>query len=88
MLLGADAITVDAFAKKAGIESKMAEKLLFNLAQKGVAFVDNNGGENIYSLLPFCPGIIESLFSKYLDEEISRYLQEYVDELNGFIYCG
>jgi ferredoxin len=86
LLLGADAIAVDAFAKKTGTESEKAGKLLFNLAKKGVAFVDNNGGEDIYSLLPFCPGIIETLYSEYMDDEISRYLQEYIDELNCFIY--
>ncbi|NLL57462.1 MAG: 4Fe-4S binding protein [Firmicutes bacterium] len=88
LLLGADPIGVEAFAKKAGMDPETARKLLFNLAKKGVAFVDNNGGEDIYSLLPFCPGIMESLYSEYLDDEISRYLQEYVDELNDFIYGG
>jgi hypothetical protein len=86
LLLGAEAVAVDVFAKMAKLEEGTAEKILFNLAQKGVAFVDNNGRGDNYSLLPFCPGIIETLYSKYLDKEISGYLQEYVDELNNFIH--
>lgn len=82
--LDASPVGVGEFAAAAGISAGESERLLTSLAEKGVVFVENIGGADKYSLMPYCPGIMEFLLNKYMDAAISEYLQEYVDELNSF----
>jgi electron transport complex protein RnfB len=70
--------------EKTGNEPGKVRALCESMADKGVVFVREKGGESAYSLLPLVPGIFELQFMKGLydtkSKELARLFNDYYFE--------
>lgn len=82
LLLGDVKKTVTQISEEVNIPKYELEENLKSLAKKGIIYEDKTmDGESSYRLLPFIPGIFESIGALLETSKLTQYLEEYVEEM-------
>lgn len=66
-------------AERIDVDSDMAEKLLSDMAKRGLLFSLNRKGVNLYGAIPFVHGLFEFQI-KRMDSELAGLVRKYMDE--------
>lgn len=84
LLLGDISKTVKQISEETGQSEQELEEDLKSLAQKGIIYEDKTmDGQASYRLLPFIPGIFESVGALLETSKLTQYLEEYVEEMES-----
>jgi Pyruvate/2-oxoacid:ferredoxin oxidoreductase delta subunit len=70
------------FASENVLGSETAERMLDNLSEKGVVFSKKICGVLHYQLTSYFPELADAIIAKGINNDISGYIQEYIDLLN------
>lgn len=71
-------------SERTGISEEDLARYLEMLSRKGVIYEHLENEVKFYRLLPFVPGILESLVKVSTNPEIAGYLQEYAEEMEHY----
>ncbi len=69
---------------KSGCSPDYAADTLRDLARRGIIFEYFFDDKPYYKLMAFTPGIFEAISSEYLDEEISGYIMDFIQEIETY----
>lgn len=84
--------SIAGIAKAAGVPEDNARQNLESMADKGIVYSRNKGGEKFYGLLPLIPGVFEFPFMKGggtpMHKRLGQLWEEYHHEALGASFAG